>query len=244
MEIRGRTALVTGGAIRLGRSIALALAERGARVGITYRESGEAAAEVVELIEAVGTSGTAVRCDQREPAQIEAAVRRVEDELGGIDILVNSAAIFRRTPFAEATLEDWDEHLEVNLRGPWLFARAIAPGMKSRGSGVIVNMLDIAAERPFAGYLPYSASKAGLASLTAGLARVLAPEVRVNGIAPGTVLWPEDYSEAQKEAIVAGIPLRRAGDEGDIVRAVLYLVQDADFVTGAVLPVDGGRRLA
>src|SRR5205823_3537584 len=139
-----------------------------------------------------------------------------------VDALVNSAAIFRRAPFAEATLEDWDAHLEINLRGPWLFAKATAPGMRARGEGVIINLLDIAADRPLPGYLPYSVSKAGLAALTKGLARALAPEVRVNGIAPGAVLWPDDYTEEQKEPVREKIALRRAGSPEDVAAAVLF----------------------
>jgi pteridine reductase len=157
---------------------------------------------------------------------------------------VNSAAIFERTPFAEATLEDWNSHLEINLRGPWLFAQAVAAGMRERGQGVIINLVDIAAERPFTGYLPYSISKAGLAAMTKGLARALAPEVRVNGIAPGAVLWPDDYPEDQKAALVEKTPLRRAGCAEDIAAAVVFLVEGSDFVTGVILPVDGGRGLA
>jgi NAD(P)-dependent dehydrogenase (short-subunit alcohol dehydrogenase family) len=192
----------------------------------------------------LGVRAAAVQCDQRDPEQVAAAVRQVESELGPVDILVNSAAIFERTPFAEATLEDWDSHLEVNLRGPWLFARAVGPGMRERGQGVIVNLVDIAAERPFPGYLPYSVSKAGLAALTKGLAVALAPEVRVNGIAPGAVMWPDDYSEEQKAALVQKTPLRRAGSAEDVAAAVLFLVQGSDFVTGTILPVDGGRSVS
>lgn len=240
MSIEGQTALVTGGAIRVGRAIALRLAAAGARVGITYRSSADEAARTVDEIRRGGGEAHAVRCDQRDPPQVEAAVRELEAALGPVDILVNSAAIFERTPFAEATLEDWDAHLEVNLRGPWLFARAVGPGMQARGRGVIINMVDIAAERPFPAYLPYSVSKAGLVALTRGLARALAPQVRVNGIAPGAVLWPPDYPEEKKEAIIRKTPLGRAGTPEDIAEAVIYLVEGGPFVTGVILPVDGG----
>jgi NAD(P)-dependent dehydrogenase (short-subunit alcohol dehydrogenase family) len=243
MQLQGRTALVTGGAIRVGRAIALALAGRGASVGITYLSSEEEAQRAVAEIQAQGVGAHTVRCDQRRPADVTAAVREVEAALGPVDVLVNNAAIFRRTPFAEATLEDWDVHLETNLRGPWLFAQAIAPGMQSRGEGVILNLVDIAVDRPYPGYLPYTASKAGLVALTHGLARVLAPQVRVNGIAPGTVLWPEDYPEAQKVATVDRTPLRRTGTPEDIAATALYLIEGSDFVTGVIVPVDGGRRL-
>jgi len=245
MELNGRVALVTGGAKRIGREIALALAGRGARVGITYRSSAEEAAETVrELLELGGRgAAVAVQCDQRDPEQIHRAARFVEAELGPVDVLVNNAAIFNRTPFAEATLEDWDEHLEVNLRGPWLWAKALAPGMQARGAGVILNLVDIAAERPYPGYLPYTASKAGLVALTRGLARALAPQVRVNGIAPGIVLMPDDFPGEQTEALVKRTPLRREGSPTDVAATALYLIEGSDFITGAIVPVDGGLRL-
>jgi NAD(P)-dependent dehydrogenase (short-subunit alcohol dehydrogenase family) len=241
MLLRGKTALVTGGAIRVGKAIALAMAERGASVGITYRSSAAEARETVGELETRGVQAYAVRCDQRAPEQVTAAVREIETGLGPIDVLVNSAAIFRRTPFFEATLEDWDEHLEVNLRGPWLFARAVAPGMQARGGGVILNMVDIAAEHPFPGYLPYSTGKAGLAALTRGLARALAPAIRVNGIAPGDVLWPEGYPEEKKEKSREQTPLKRAGNPEDVAAAAVFLVEGSDFLTGVILPVDGGK---
>lgn len=242
MSAAGKTALVTGGAIRVGRAIALALAGAGTRVGITYRSSAREAEVTVAELRALGAAACAVRCDQRDPDQVTAAAAAVEAALGPVDILVNSAAVFRRTPLPEATLEDWDEHLEVNLRGPWLFARALGPAMKERGGGTIVNLVDIAGDRPYVAYLPYSVSKAGLAALTRGLARALAPEVRVNAVAIGTVLWPEGFPEEQAAATLRRTPLGRSGTPEDVAGAVLYLVE-APFVTGAILPVDGGRSL-
>jgi pteridine reductase len=236
-------ALVTGGAVRVGRAIALEFARRGRPVAITFRTSAGPAAETVAALRALGVPATAARCDQRDPAAVEAAVAAVEAELGPVGVLVNNASVFRRTPVGEATLEDWDEHLEVNLRGPWLFARLLGPAMRGRGGGAIVNLTDIAAERPFPGYLPYSVSKAGLVALTRGLARALGPEVRVNAVAPGVALWPEDFPEAERSALLARTPLGRAGVPEEIARVVAFLVDDAPFVTGAVLPVDGGLGL-
>jgi NAD(P)-dependent dehydrogenase (short-subunit alcohol dehydrogenase family) len=244
MDLKGKTALVTGGAIRVGKAIALALAGRGADVAITYRSSSAEAAATVQALQSSGVRAHAVRCDQRDPYQVESAVLDVEQELGPPDVLVNSAAIFNRTPFEDATQEDWDSHLEINLRGPWLFAKAVGPSMKARGAGVIVNLVDAAMERPYVNYLPYAVSKAGLASLTRGLARALAPEVRVNAVAPGTVLWPEDYTDEQKEPVVLRTPLQRIGTPEDVARTVLFLIEGSDFITGAVVPVDGGFSLA
>lgn len=243
MELKGRTALVTGGAIRVGKAIALALAERGAGVGITYHSSAGPAAETLAELRSLGVSAHAVRCDQRDPAQVETAVREVEEALGPLSVLVNSAAIFHQTPFDTATLEDWDSHLETNLRGPWLFAKAAAPGMRQRGAGVIVNIVDIAADRPFPSYLPYSISKAGVAALTRGLANALAPQVRVLGISPGEVMWPEGFPEEQKQALIAKAPLRKEGSPEDIARTVVFMVEGSDYLTGAILPVDGGRSV-
>jgi NAD(P)-dependent dehydrogenase (short-subunit alcohol dehydrogenase family) len=244
MRLTGSVALVTGGAIRVGKAIALELAARGADVAITYRTSAPEAETTAAEIQAHGVRAMALRCDQRDPDQVAAASQEVETTLGPIDLLVNNAAIFNRTPWPTATLEDWDAHLEVNLRGPWLFCQAIGPGMKARGRGVILNLVDIAADRPYTAYLPYSVSKAGLVALTEGLARVLAPEVRVNGIAPGTVHWPEGYPEEEKAALLRKTPLHRAGSPQDIAAAALFLVEGSDFITGAILPVDGGHRLA
>jgi pteridine reductase len=240
MNLEGRTVLVTGGAIRVGKAIAVALAARRANVAITYLSSEDQAEQTVRELQAAGIRASAFRCDQRDPAQVEAAVQETESVLGPLDVLVNSAAIFRRTPFDTATLEDWDAHLEINLRGPWLFSRAVAPAMRARGGGVILNIVDVAAERPFPGYLPYSVSKAGLVALTKGLARLLAPEVRVNGIAPGTVLWPEDYPDEQKNHVIDKTPLKRTGSPEDIASTAVFLIEGTDFITGAILPVDGG----
>lgn len=239
----GRTALVTGGAHRVGRAIALALASRGANVAITYRGSVDEAGATVRELEKHCGRGLAIRCDQRCPDQIVLALGEIEAALGPVAILVNNASVFRRTPLEEASLEDWDEHLDVNLRGPWLFAQTLGPAMKARGHGVILNMLDVAADSPMAGYLPYSVSKAGLKALTLGLAKALGPEVRVNGIAPGVVMWPDALPEDQKQALLRRTPLRRAGTPEDVAEAALYLIERAPFSTGVILPVDGGLSL-
>lgn len=241
--LQDRVVLVTGGAVRVGKAVALAFAERGAKVALTYRSSAAAAAVTAAELSSRGGEAVAVPCDQRHPEQVTEALRRVREALGPVDVLVNNASVFRRTPLAEASLEDWNEHLEVNLRGPWLFAQAVGTEMKRRGAGVILNLVDIAAEKPFAGYLPYCASKAGLVSLTLGLAKALAPEVRVNGIAPGVAEWPEDYPEEQKRLLIERTPLRRAGTPEDITAAAVYLAE-SPYVTGVILPVDGGLRLA
>lgn len=243
MELSGKVAVVTGGAVRVGKAIAAALADRGAHVGFTYHSSADQAVETLAELKGRGVQSHAVRCDQRDPRQVEEAVSELEARLGPASVLVNSAAIFQHTPFEAATLEDWDSHLEINLRGPWLFAKAVAPGMRRRGEGVILNIIDIAAERPFPGYLPYSISKAGVAALTRGLAQALAPEVRVLGISPGEVMWPEGFPEEQKQLLISKAPLKREGSPDDIARTVVFMVEGSDYLTGAILPVDGGRSV-
>jgi NAD(P)-dependent dehydrogenase (short-subunit alcohol dehydrogenase family) len=243
LALRECTALVTGGAVRVGRAIVRTLAERGAGVGFTYLRSEGAALELLAELDAAGCRSCAVRCDQAEPGQVRDAFERIEGSLGPVDLLINNAAVFERTPFETAAVEAWDYHLDTNLRGPWLFCQAAAPGMQSRGRGVIINLLDIAAERPYLDYLPYSISKAGLAALTRGLARALAPHVRVNGIAIGTVAWPDGFPIEEQQRIVARTPLHRIGDPEEVARAVAYLIEEAGFVTGAILPLDGGRLL-
>lgn len=243
MELRGKTALVTGGAARVGRAIALAFADRGANVAITYLSSEEAAQETVAALQAHGVKAAAVPCDQGEPEQITAALAAVQEKLGPIDILVNNASRFDRTPVEEVTLEQWEAMQAVNLRGPWLFMQVLGPAMQTRGEGVILNMLDISVERPYVDHLPYCAAKAGLAVLTKGMARALAPQVRVCGIAPGAVEWPDDYPEAARQAYLRRTPLGRVGSAEDAAATAVFLVEGSDYLTGITIPVDGGRSL-
>lgn len=243
MTLTGKAALVTGGAARLGRALALGLAGRGADVAITYRSSEHEAQTVLTELRKAGVRGAAVRCDQASEADVRAAVRWVVGEFRRLDVLVNSAAIFEKTPFESLDAAAWDRHLAINLRGPFLFALHAAPHLRADGGGKIVNLADIAGFRPWKGYLPYSISKAGAIALTQALARELAPDVQVNAIAPGAVLWPEEYTAEQREAALARVPLARSGSPDDVVATLLYLLEGSDYVTGTVIPVDGGRLL-
>ena len=242
-SLAGQTALVTGGAKRVGRAIALALAERGANVAITYRTSAGTAEQTLADLRARGVSAAAVCCDQSDRLQVHESVTRVEAALGPVEILINNASIFARTPITAVSEEDWDAFLSTNLKGPFWFCQAVAPGMRERGHGQILNLVDVAAERPWADYSPYCASKAGLISLTKSLAWALAPEVRVNAIAPGAILWPDDWTEEQQQAYLERVPLGRVGTPEEIAAAAMFLLERADFVTGQVLHVDGGRAL-
>ena len=242
MEIDGKVALVTGAAKRVGRSIALALAERGAELVVHYHGSEREAHEVLARAKQWGRKPVAACADLSRSADIDALVETAVRAFGRIDILVNSAAIFYRTPFATVTEADWDRFLTVNLKAPFLLCRRAGELMSRQGSGKIVNVADIAGAKVWAEYIPYSISKAGLLSLTTGLAKALAPAVQVNAIAPGTVLLPDGSSAEERVRALARVPLQRLGSPEDIARAALYLIQ-SDFVTGEVLTVDGGQRL-
>lgn len=244
MKLRGAVAVVTGGAIRVGRAIALALADRGASVAITYRTSSAEANAVVRRIRTRGRQAMAVRADQSDVAQIRAAARAIERQLGRIDVLVNSASNFYPTPLLTATPAQWDDLHAVNLRAPFFWAQAVAPGMRRRRHGVVINLADVSAFNPWTTYLPYCVAKAGVVALTRGLAKAMAPHVRVNAIAPGPILPPPGLSHAERRRAQARTLLKRWGSPADLAQTVLYLVEGSDFVTGQVIAVDGGRLLA
>jgi NAD(P)-dependent dehydrogenase (short-subunit alcohol dehydrogenase family) len=242
VDIEGKVALVTGAAKRVGRSIALALAERGAELVVHYRTSDREAQEVLALAKKLGGKPAAVRADLSVPAEVGTMVDSALRAFGRVDILVNSAAIFYRTPFPTLTEADWDRFLAVNLKAPFLLCRQAGEIMCKQGYGKIVNVADIAGTKVWADFIPYSVSKAGLLALTTGLAKALAPAVQVNAICPGTVLLPDGSAPDEQARAVERVPLRRLGAPEDIARAAVYLVE-SDFVTGEVLTVDGGQRL-
>jgi NAD(P)-dependent dehydrogenase (short-subunit alcohol dehydrogenase family) len=242
-SLLGQVVLVTGAAKRVGRAIALLAAERGADVAIHYGRSATEASEVVEAVRAMGRRSVAIAADLEQAAEIRRLAQTTLETLGRVDALINNAAIFPRTPFLEMTEEEWDRTLATNLKAPTLLAQAVAPHMQERGSGKIVNLADIAAERAWSGYLPYTVSKAGIVTMTRVLARALAPAIQVNAVAPGAILFPDDWDEARREKLIARIPAQRAGDPSDIARTVLFLLEGPDYITGAVIPVDGGWRL-
>lgn len=239
MEPAGRIALVTGGARRVGRAFSLALAEAGCDVVVNYNDSADEAAVTAADIERLGRRALPVQADVSRPGDIERLVRETEQAFGRLDIVVNNASLFERAPVADITVEDWDRVLAVNLRGPFLLAQAAAPLLRRDGGGLIVNIVDLSALQPWPSFAHHAVSKAGLLHLTRILARALAPDIRVNAIAPGTILPPEDTEgEDGSERRV----LSHGGEPADATRALLYLVQ-SDFVTGENLVVDGGRML-
>lgn len=242
MEPGGRVALVTGGAVRVGRAISLGLARSGARVIVHYHGSATEAASLAREIEAAGGEVALCRADLSKHDEVLRLAEEAEAAFGGVDLLVNNAAGFPAERLEEVDEGLWDRTMAVNLKAPFFLTQRIGGAMKERGSGVVVNIADLAGLQPWAAYAAHSISKAGLVHLTRVAARALAPEVRVVGIAPGSVLPPEDFSAAEVERLAARIPLRRIGSPADVVDAVLYLVR-ASFVTGEVLVIDGGRTL-
>jgi len=236
-----RVALITGGAVRLGRHIALGLARAGYDVVATYRASEGPAQTLRGEVAALGRRCQIVRADLAEPRAAEEVTGAIRDAFGRLDVLVNSAAGFDEQPLLDVDAERWDAVMAVNVRAPHLLVRAAADLLRS-SRGSVINICDLAALQPWTEHPAHSVSKAALAHLTRVQARVLAPEVRVNGVAPGAVLPPESYSDERLAALADAAPLRRLGKPGDVVEAVLYLV-GADFVTGQILVVDGGRLL-
>ena len=242
--LEGRVALVTGTARRVGVHIATELHAAGADVAIHYRHSArDAEALVARLNGQRPDSAAAFQADLLDTAAIPALVTAVSGWRGGLDILVNNASTFYPTPLGEITEADWDDLVGSNLKAPLFLSQAAASSLRER-RGSIVNIVDIHAQRPLRDHLVYGPAKAGLAMLTRALAKDMAPEVRVNGVSPGAILWPEGgMSEETKALILDQVPLERAGDPSDVAGCVLYLVRDADYVTGQIIAVDGGRSI-
>jgi pteridine reductase len=240
--LEGTVALVTGGAVRIGRALALALAGQGARVAIHYGKSVEAAAMTLADIQNIGGNAAAFSADLSNLSQIEELVEKVSKRFGSLDLLVNSAATFAPTSFADTTEPLWDLHFAVNLKAPFFLSRAFARHVGTDRSGQIVNIADWRALRPDPECLAYSLTKAGIVAMTKGLALALAPNIRVNSIAPGAILPPHDRDEAYLEELAKRTPLKRHGSPEEVVKAMLYLVT-AEFVTGQIIFVDGGKHL-
>jgi len=238
--LNGRVALVTGSAKRLGRAIALRLAEEGASVVIHYRSSGAEAQSAVAEIEKLGRQAIAIGADLNRISEIRKLFDEAGHHFGRLDILVNSAANFLPASVISTTEEIWDASLDSNVKAPFFCAQAAAPLLR-RAKGVVINFADAGGLLGWPGYIPHSVSKAGVVMLTKVLAKALAPEVRVNAIAPGTITMPGDPPELEADFIKLA-PLRRTGTPRDITDTVLFLAQ-SKFITGQVLVVDGGRTL-
>lgn len=239
-----RVALVTGAARRIGAAIAETLHSQGWRVAIHYRHSEQEALELAGcLTDKRDESAAVFRADLDQVSACEELVPRVAKHFGRLDLLVNNASSFHPTPVGETTPEQWDGLMNSNLKAPFFLAQAAAPSL-AETCGSIVNLADVHAERPMPGYPVYSVAKAGLVMLTRALAVELGPSVRVNAVAPGSILWPEgEHGDAvAKPELLEKTALKRQGAPADVAGAVAYLA-DADYVTGHVLVVDGGRSL-
>jgi pteridine reductase len=241
-ELTGKVALVTGGAVRVGLEIARALADAGADVAIGYRRSAAEARAAVRDLEARGVRAAALRADVARPREARALVVGAVRRLGRLDILVNNAAVFFRTPVLTTTIVQFDQLLAVNLRAPFFLSQAAARAMGRRG-GRIINIADVGAVRAWAGYVPYGISKAGVLMLTRGLAAALAPRIQVNAVAPGVVLLPEGFPRVSGRRLTARIPMGRHGRPADVAQAVRFFATCSDYITGQVLFVDGGMSV-
>ena len=244
LPLQDHAVLVTGGARRLGAAMACALHDAGCRVMIHHRSSAGAAATLVDELNA-RRAGSAARiaADLNDLAALPGLVEATLAAFGRLDVLINNASTFYPTPVGEITAAQFDDLIGSNLRAPLFLSQAAAPALRASG-GLILNMVDIHGFRPLKRHPVYSAAKAGLAMLTQSLARELAPDVRVNGIAPGPVMWPEaEMDPALRARIIDRTALKRIGRPEDIARAALFFVRDAPYVTGQILPVDGGRTV-
>jgi pteridine reductase len=242
MDIENKVALVTGGARRVGKAIAWALARSGARVIITYHTSADKAAITVAEIEQSGGRATAWHCDQRDLGDIDRLFDRLRQDFDQLDILINNAAIMERKPALEITPDDWSRVMDTNLRGPFFIAQRAAQWMIPGGGGVVVNITDLSALHPWPSYLTHTISKSGVVAMTQALALALAPSIRVNAIAPGAVLKPDEWDDERWGRTIAALPLPRKGTAEDVAEAVLYCVR-SDFMTGQTIVLDGGRSL-
>ncbi len=241
MELHGKTALVTGGAKRVGRTIALALASKGAKVILHFKSSLKEAKDTASEIESLGAACHLVQADLNSFPSIQNMLSAIK-KIGPVDILVNSASLYYKTPVETATEAQFDELMGANLKAPYLLSVELGREMKLRG-GKIINIADWSGFRPYKDYSAYCTTKGGLITLTKALARDLAPKVCVNAVAPGPVLAPPDLLDGEKEAIAKTTALGRWGNPTDVANAIIYLLE-ADFVNGTVLVVDGGRSLA
>lgn len=248
MELEGKTVLITGAAQRIGREIALTLARRRANVVLHFNHSRREAFQLKKGIEALGSRAFLARADFAPRDRIEPVVkkflREVFQQVPRVDVLINNAAIFYPTPLGGLTESDWDDFLTTNLKAPFFLARELGLKMVRQKEGKIINLVDWTAFRPPRDYLPYAISKAGLIAATAGLAKALAPHVQVMSIAPGPILPAKGSTKKQQKAVIEKTLLKRFGHPRDIAATIRFLIEDTDFITGAVLPVDGGAGIA
>lgn len=242
-SFENRVTLITGGAARVGKAIALHLHDAGGRVIVHYGQSQTAAEQLSAQMNAMRPHSAAiVQCDLLDTEAMQACANEALAAFGRIDFIVNNASTFFPTPIGTTTEQQWDSLIGVNLKAPYFLVQTLACELRKR-QGAIVNLGDIYADQPSLEHPVYCAAKAGLLSLTRSFARELAPQVRANAVLPGAILWPENPSGANRDEILARTPLGRKGEVDDIASAVLYLLRDAEFVSGQQIAVDGGRSI-
>jgi pteridine reductase len=242
MNLKNKVALITGAGRRIGRTIALELANHGATIAVHYRTSKSEADAVVAEIKSNGGTAQTFRANLEHVAEIEQMVSEILDAFGRIDILVNSASVFAPTLLEQITERDWDTNLDTNLKAPFFLSKFAGAAMRKQGAGKIINLGDWAGIRPYKDYLPYSVSKSALIGLTKALAKELAPEVQVNCIALGMVIPPETYTKEEVDRLVSRTLTKKIGTPEDVARAVVFFCE-TDFATGTVLKLEGGRLL-
>jgi len=241
--LQDHVALVTGGGKRIGRAIALTLAHAGADVIVNYNQSRQGAQATVQEIIAMGVRALALHGDVSRPKQVAAMFRAIEKRFDRLDLLVNNAGVFFLRKWDELEEKDWDRVLGANLKGPFFCAQAAARIMMRHGRGNIINISSLGGLQAWPSHMHYCASKAGLISLTRTLAKALAPTIRVNSVAPGTILFPDEKRDAGIRKIIRTTPLLKAGSADDIAQMVLYLATQGEFITGQVFVVDGGKSI-
>ena len=242
MNLKGKTALVTGGAKRIGREIALSLARKGAHIYLHYNTSRSEADGTASEIRSLGVECLLFQADLAKSSEIFRMVKEILAQSRPVDILINNASLFYKTPLKTVKESDWDTLMNVNLKGPFLLCKEIGIKMAESGGGKIINIADWSGSRPYKDYLPYCTSKGGLITLTKALARDLAPKVTANAVAPGAALFPSDFPEDEKKKVIEKIPLGHEGSPQDIAHAVVFLAE-SDYINGLVLSVDGGRSI-
>ncbi|MGC9334519.1 MAG: SDR family oxidoreductase [Anaerolineae bacterium] len=242
MDLEGKVAIVTGGAVRLGRALALALAEQGACVGIHYGSSAGPAEGVVAEIKAIGSDAVAIQADLSRPGEVRSIVKSAVDHFGQVDILVNSAAIFEYGNWDDTTEANWDRHFAINLKAPFFLSQDFATHVGRERAGHIVNIADWRGVRPGPDHVAYTLTKAAIIAMTKSLALALAPNIQVNAIAPGLILPPPGQDQAYLESRANQVPAQRVGSPQEIGRAMIFLLR-SDFVTGELVFVTGGEHL-
>jgi NAD(P)-dependent dehydrogenase (short-subunit alcohol dehydrogenase family) len=242
MELKDKVVMITGGAIRVGRCIALYMAEKGAHVSFSWYDNHEDWERTRQDIEGFGVKAMATRLDVRKTGDIRSWAAATHAEFGRVDVLINSASVWLKAPFLNISEEAYDAALDINLKGPFMCAQAVVPIMQAQGAGVIINITDVSGFQVWPGYAPHAASKAGLASLTKTLAAELAPTVRVNAVSPGTVLLPDHYTPEVEQWALEKTVLGRIGSPLDVARTVAFLIE-SEYATGSIIFMDGGMSL-